>query len=244
MKPTETQISPFTENDFRTFESQQRVRIGWRTNRRKGRCVDGRYKENQMKDAPLATAGGNAGNLASALAARNALDIRSDRTLFVQALIITLGGKISSFGMHDLAEALIEEKPIHCGHFANIFADPEAYGLTGQDMDFLKRTLTELKHKGATEEILDGPHAERAIADIIRTDIDLKPRSNDAQVFVHHSALEREFLDHYAHHLAQIGAVSDESAFFQAMSQQSANHLETTVTRLPSARGISTFQVR
>ncbi|MBI2641465.1 hypothetical protein HYW87_02615, partial [Candidatus Roizmanbacteria bacterium] len=161
------------------------------------RCIDGRY-QNKEDLPPLAIPGADAGELALILATGNIYGFEVDKEKALNVLTNILGG-VKQFNFHSDHHGNPNIPTSGCGHMKMLTLNPKSYHLEKDQIDFINRTLTNIKKQGAKETILEGDHQEGA-ALTIKGQYGIFPRFTletegddiETQAFVFHSTLVNE----------------------------------------------------
>lgn len=238
-----------TQEQVELFTSLTKTQLT--TKCRTSRCVDGRYKD--LQDFPMiAKPGGDAGDLLAAFAALNELGIEVDSSEVVKAIVAEVGG-IDKFCFHtdDHAEEESGSKPgMGCGHLKQAKLDPEAYGVTAQQMDFIFTELPGFISSGATQEVLHGDHAEQAVIVVDSEHYGLKPQATAQdgtflEAFIYEKTIHEQQLDVLASELqsiiAQNGMVKEQQEIRLALEHAFSKQLSQTLNRL--AKDLPVYQV-
>lgn len=201
----------------------------------KGRCcVDGR---DPNKD-PISIPGADAGIVAILLAARTKLEIDITRKELVEEFLALIGG-IENFHVHD-----IDTDPIHCGHIKNILEHHREYGLDKEDKEWFEEFLRTANAKTHKQKRLEGEHAEKAILVVKANNWSVKHKNTKGdQIFVFHEALSDRFLNNTVQRIAGDHSEINGKELGKTMKTILNRHLETTLSYLPSAQGLPTYQV-
>lgn len=203
------------------------------------RCIDGRYS-NEKNLPALAIPGADAGELALILATANVCGLEIDRRKAFQSLINTVGG-VKNLRFHTDSHA--DSKVIcgGCGYVREIKADPQAFNLLKEDIDFILQQAEEAKKKGAQEVLLLGNHEEGAVL-TVRGPYGLYTQDhnngvNVSQVFVFHDSLVSSRHRVLAKNLIQEKAIKtltaeDQDYLFTILSETTEDHLFEIAKRL------------
>lgn len=203
------------------------------------RCIDGRYEPNDTLE-PLAKPGGDGGDLLiiKATCEKYGIELRDDDIL--DSLIEVVGG-IKRIRFHTDVHAQHDKLGTArgCGHLKQASIDPEAYGVTSKDIDYIFDSLDSYKQQGSSETILAGDHLESAII-VIKSEIysvkSMEVRNGiSTQVFVYQKTLDNKRRRLLAKSLANkmIGAFRSEAEYlYQALSETSDEQLLETLNRL------------
>lgn len=168
------------------------------------RCIDGRY---EGRVPPLAKSGADAGDLMISCAAFSKLGIDPASKWYeiLQAVLDTVGG-VKKFRFHTDEHA--EGEGAGCGHLKKALEDPDPYKLSRESMELIFEELKNLKQQGAREDVLQGPHREKAVLLITSRTHSVSPRIDEGgtsnEVFVLHATLLKTRMDLLAEHLLPI----------------------------------------
>jgi len=215
------------------------------------RCIDGRYKLSKMLP-PLAFPGADLGELALLFATGNCYGFECDGKKTIETLVDVIGG-VKNFQLHSDCHSNKKIPGSGCGHYKQINLDPKAYDLEKKQIDFIKKTMMEIKKAGVHETILEGEHLEGAML-FVKGDYSIYPgfsveigeRTTNVQVFVYQTSLVNARHRALAEKLVKNNAVklfpgNDAEYLYEVLSEMSENHLFETVKRLAS--GIPIYQV-
>lgn len=203
------------------------------------RCIDGRYS-NEKNLPALAIPGADAGELALILAAANVCGLDIDKQKAFQSFVDTVGG-VKNVRFHTDSHAKKEVICGGCGYIREIKADPQAFNLVKEDVDFILQQAEDAKKKGAQEILLLGNHEEGAFI-IVRGSYGLYTQYhtngvNVSQVFVFHDSLVNSRHRVLAKNLIQEKAIKtlteeDQDYLFTILSETTDNHLFEIAKRL------------
>jgi hypothetical protein len=212
------------------------------------RCVDGRYEN--IDNCPLiAKPGGDVGDVMAAFGALNLLQ-QSLPVEKVVNLVVEVVGSSKNFQFHSDDHANANEPGMGCGHFKHAKTDPEAFGVTAEQMLALNNILLQLLEQGAHQEILHGDHAEQAVIVVDSTSYGLLPllRQNEevSEAFVYHKTLHTQQLDKLAQGLqtalAEQGVAMEEQIVRKALDDSFGKQLTEILKRL--AAGLPVYTAR
>lgn len=209
------------------------------------RCVDGRYEG--IEDMPMiAKPGGDVGDVMAAFGALNLLKLTLPPETVLNAVIQVAGG-VEHFNFHTDDHAEPSEVGLGCGHTKQAKLDPEAYGVTAEQMEFIVGQLPGLLEKGAHQEVLHGDHAEQAVIVVdsethgVMPLIRLGPTVREA--FIYQKTIHTEQLDLVVRllqeALAADGQVVEEQALRTAIYDAFGKQLGETLKRL--AKGLPVY---
>jgi spore germination protein YaaH len=211
-------------------------------------CVDGRYQD----AAKLAKPGANAGDVMVAMAALRALGVVVDHQKVIDLVVDLVGGP-GAFAFHTDTHAEHDQKGpgMGCGHLKQAFTEPEAYGLTHQDMDYLMQKLPKLMEQGAQQTVLEGDHQEQAVVVVNAENYTVKPnvQSNGsvAEAFVFQRTANDKHLQALAEKLAQLLVAEhpniNHEQVHQTVFQVSDQQLQETLRRLAKDLRVYTVTV-
>ena len=215
------------------------------------RCVDGRYDGDNSLPA-IATPGGDAGYIMAGFAAVNSLGLSVNPELVIKATIQACGG-VSQFQFHsdEHAEHDHSGTGMGCGHLKQARQDPESYGVTKEQMEFLFGKLPQLIQDGAYEEILQGDHQEQMTLVIDSSNYSIKPnRVNEAgeleEAFVYQMTLDKVGLEKLSAELFDILSKQNiaigKDALHKAVIEASDNQRAETLKRL--SQGLPRYLVK
>src|SRR6476469_259842 len=136
------QVQTFVEKNRRELNDKNKL----------ARCVDGRYEN--IADMPLAAKpGADAGDLMALFGALNILGQSLPDEAALKIIIDSLGGA-QNFRFHTDDHADQSVPGIGCGHIKQAKLDPESYGVTAEQMEFILNELPKLLEQGANQEVL------------------------------------------------------------------------------------------
>ncbi len=203
------------------------------------RCIDGRYS-NEKNLPALAIPGADVGELALILASANVCGLDIDKQKVLQCLADVVGG-VENLRFHTDSHAKSQVVCGGCGYMREIKADPQAFNLVSEDVDFILQKAEDAKKKGAQEVILLGNHEEGAII-TIRGPYGLYTQySNNGarvlQVFVFHDSLISSRHRALAKNLIQEQAIKtlnkdDQDYLFTILCETTQDHLFEIAKRL------------
>lgn len=207
------------------------------------RCVDGRYQG--MANFPMiAKPGADAGDVMAAFGALNLLGKTLPSEAVLNAVVNVVGG-VQKFAFHTDDHAEPTQPGMGCGHIGQAVADPESFGVTAEQMQFIVSELPKLLEQGAQQEVLHGEHGEQAVIVVNSETHGLLPMlrigDNLREAFVYHKTLHTQQLDKLAKGLqealaAQGEAVEDfqiRKALDDAFGKQLAEILKRLAKGLP-----------
>ncbi len=203
------------------------------------RCIDGRYTNDNLE--PLAKPGADIGDLMSLFSLNNeqALGLSNDDIFDIFMKVL---GEYSNVRIHTDEHCCHEKDEkkqcLGCGHFKQATIDPDAYGLSEEDVDFIFDKLVFLKSKGVKNDILEGEHLESGVVILNSQKYSIKPAFLEngklLEVFVYHKTLDDKRRREYAKelNLALNNEKFDEEFLYEALTGVSDNQLFETVSRL------------
>lgn len=202
------------------------------------RCIDGRY-ENTGALAMIAKPGGDVGDVMALFGALNFLKISLPNEAVLAIVVEAVGGaQHFNFDTDDQTEPT--DFAAGCDHFAQARFNPEAYGLTAEQISFISMQLPLLVQQGAKQEVLHGGHAEQAVIVVDSETHSVSPLlhlgENVRATFVYQKTLHTEQLDGLARKLqealASAGQVIEQDALRTAIYDTSAKQFATTLQLL------------
>ncbi|QQG44312.1 MAG: hypothetical protein HYW86_00105 [Candidatus Roizmanbacteria bacterium] len=216
------------------------------------RCIDGRY-ENSSDLPALGIPGGDLGDLAIIAAAGNEFGFEVNLQKTSDTLIEFVGG-VGNFSFHTDSHAVKNLAAGGCGHIKLITTENEAYKVTKEQAESIKKTAQELKEKGANEVVLHGDHMEGAVL-VVRGDYGIKPQYElqtdeggikKVQVFIFHRTLVDSRHKELSQKLIENKAVKlfenqDAEYLYEVLSEETDNHLFETARHL--AKNLRIFEV-
>ena len=231
----------FVQNNIYKIDSANMLR----------RCVDGRYDGTDSLPA-IATPGGDAGYVMAGLAAVNSLGLSVNPELVIKATQQACGG-VSKFQFHtdEHAEHDQADTGMGCGHLKQARQDPESYGVTKEQMEFLFAELPRLIQDGAYQEILKGDHQEQMTLVIDSSNYSIKPnRVNEAgeleEAFVYQMTLDKVGLEKLSAEffdiLAKQNITVEKDVLQKAIMDASDNQRAETLKRL--SQGLPRYLVK
>lgn len=210
-----------------------------------GRCVDGRYEK--IENLPMiAKPGADAGDIMIVFGALNVLGKSIDNDKVFDIVVSNVGG-IDKFNFHTDDHADQSVPGLGCGHLKQAKADPIAYGLKQDQIDFIFEQLPQAIAQSAHQEVLHGDHAEQAVIVVDSETHGVKPLSrNDEnlhEAFIYQKTLHEKQLDKLAQALqiefAAQGNVVEELEAKNALDSTFAKQLGETLKRL--ANGLPVY---
>lgn len=215
------------------------------------RCIDGRY-ENAETLAPLAIAGGDAGQLAILLAASQVYAFDVDIKKSAEVLAELVGGA-QHLGLHTDAHADGSVVCAGCGHMRLMRANPSAYNISPDQITLLDELIGDLEKKGAKEIKLEGDHIEGAVL-FVEGNFGVFPRyqmltddgTKTVEVFIHHRTLVNQRQKLFAEKLIEANTVTlagglDAEYLYEVLSEQADDHLLETAGKL--AHGLPMYGI-
>lgn len=202
------------------------------------RCVDGRY-ENISNFPMIAKPGADAGDVMAAFAALNILGVSLPSEVVLEAVVTAIGGA-NKFAFHTDDHSEPSDIGFGCGHTKQAKNDPEAYGVTQEQMDFIFSQLPKLLEQGATQEVLHGDHAEQAVIVIDSETHGVQPLvrigNNVREAFIYQKTLHSQQLDKLVKILQEVlaayGQAVEEHAIRKALDDAFGKQLAETLKRL------------
>lgn len=216
---------------------------------RRSRCVDGRYED--QKNCPMISKpGADAGDIMAAFGALNILNQTLPNEVVLQTIVNAIGGE-SKFSFHTDDHAEPTQPGMGCGHLKQAKADPAAYGVTQEQMDFLFNELPKLLAKGAHQEVLHGDHAEQAVVVVDSETYGVVPLvrvgSNLREAFVYHKTLHTQQMDALSkglqEALATQGQVVEDFQIRKALDDAFGKQLTETLKRLAEGLPVYTAMI-
>lgn len=209
------------------------------------RCVDGRYEN--ITDCPMiAKPGGDAGDVMALYGALNILGKNLPMETPLNLVIENVNGT-EHFNFHTDDKANPTDVGLGCGHVKQAKLDPDAYGLTAEQINFLVEQLPSLLEKGAHQEVLHGDHAEQAVIVVDSETHGVMPLLRDgenvSEAFIYQKTLHSQQLDQLSKSLQEAiaaqGEVVEESEIRKALNDSFGKQLSETLKRL--ANGLPIF---
>ncbi len=209
------------------------------------RCVDGRYEN--IADMPMiAKPGGDVGDVMAAFGALNLMGKELAPEAVLAAVEQVIGG-IENFQFHTDAHADPESVGLGCGHFKQAKLDPDAYGVTAEQMEFIGAALPALLEQGAHQEVLQGDHAEQAVVVVDSESYGVKPLLREGEklqeAFVYQKTWHTAQLDQLANALQESLATKGEAVegaeIRTALNDAFGKQLTETLARL--AKGLPVY---
>jgi hypothetical protein len=213
------------------------------------RCVDGRYEN--LKDFPMiAKPGADAGDVMTAFGALNILKATLPSDVVINAVVTAIGGT-NKFKFHTDDHSEPSDLGVGCGHLKQALLDPESYGVTKEQMDYIFSQLPALVEQGAEQVVLHGDHAEQAVV-VIDSEthgviplIRLGPTVREA--FIYHKTLHTQQLDKLVkllqEALASQGQAVEEFEIRKAVDDAFGKQLAETLKRLASGLPVYTANI-
>lgn len=196
------------------------------------RCIDGRYQSYGYLP-PLAIPGADAGDLLIAFAALRKLHVHIPEEKVLGALLAIIGAQ----NFHSHTDRHNPAPVAGCGHVRCISQNTEEYGVTEQEVSFVKNIVTNMVARGIMCDVLEGEHEESAIIVIDSTTHSVAPRleqnGKTQEVFIYHKKLHQERLKLFAeklHILVRSSYTTDK--FIHTLNDVAAAHLKSTVSIL------------
>lgn len=215
------------------------------------RCIDGRYEKAGNLPA-LAIPGADAGELALIFATANIFGLEINEKKALRVLLDIVGG-VKNFNLHSDHHGDPKTPASGCGHVKQMKLDAKAYNLEKDQIQFLEKSLSELKKQKDNETILHGEHQEGAVI-IINGDWSVYPRGifgtelgkTNAEVFIFHQSLVNERHRILANKLIKETAMrlfpgGDAEYLYEVLSDTTDQHLFETSKRLAS--GLPIYKV-
>lgn len=202
------------------------------------RCIDGRYEG--ISDLPMvAKPGGDVGDVMALFCALNFLKISLPNETVVDIVVKSVGGPAHfNFDTDDRTEPA--DVGYGCNHFYEAKTNPENYGVTQEQIDFLGSQLPGLVQQGANQVVLHGNHAEQAVIVVDSETHGVTPllRLGESlrEAFIYQKTLHTQQLDILANQLqealATAGQVVEQDALRAAIYDASAKQLTETLKLL------------
>mgnify|MGYP007089347195 CR=1 FL=1 len=216
---------------------------------RQARCVDGRY-ENIQNFPMIAKPGGDVGDVMAAFAALNLLQKSLPNEIVLNAVVSIAGGP-QKFSFHTDDHAEPNQPGLGCGHLKQAVTDPEAFGLTNGQTDFLVAQLPNLLEQGAHQEVLHGNHAEQATIVVDSETHGIMPLirvgDNVRSAFVYQKTLHTQQLDALGkilqEELAKQGEVIEDHEIRKALDDAFGKQLTEILKRLASNLPVYTAMI-
>lgn len=202
------------------------------------RCIDGRY-ENAGDLAMIAKPGADVGDVMVLFGALNFLKISLPNEAVLAVVVEAVGGpQHFNFDTDDQTEPT--DFAAGCDHFAQARYNPEAYGLTAEQISFISTQLAGLVQQGARQEVLHGNYAEQAVIVVDSESHSISPLlhlgDNVRAAFVYQKTLHTQHLDVLAKKLQEALAVNgqaiEQDALRTAIYDASAKQLGATLKLL------------
>lgn len=230
--------------------SENRFRVN-RSNQFISRCIDGRYKNEDV--AALALCGADGGELALLYATASQYGFKIDEKKALEVLTDVVGGE-KNLRIHSDTHAQEQLPAAGCGHMKQMRTDMKSYGLEEDQIVTLNKQLDSMKKNGAKEVVLEGDHQEGAVLQVVgewgvrpQYVIESSEGNTAVQVFIHHQTLVDRRHKELAKRLIESKAVIladnlDADYLYQVMSEVTENHLMETAKRL--AKGLPIYLVK
>ncbi len=212
---------------------------------RYGRCVDGRY-ENIQNCPMIAKPGGDVGDVMVAFAALNLLQLSLPSETVFSSVLEVVGG-VKNFNFHTDDHSEPSDVGFGCGHFRLAKENPQDYGVTAEQMEFIAAQLPAMVEQGAHQEVLHGDHAEEAVIVVdsqthgVLPLIRLGPTMREA--FIYQKTFHTQQLDRLSQilqeALATAGQVVEEPQIRKAIEDAFGKQLTETLKRL--AKGLPVY---
>ncbi len=199
------------------------------------RCIDGRY-ENTGDLAMIAKPGGDVGDVMTLFSALNGLKISVPNETVLNLVVQAVGGaQYFNFDTDDQTEPT--DFAAGCDHFAQARINPDAYGLTEEQISFISTQLSGFVQQGAHQEELHGNHVEQAVIVVDSETHGVSPLlhlgNNVLSAFVYQKTLHTEQLDALANKLQEALAIDgqaiEQDALRTAIYDSSAKQLALTL---------------
>ena len=155
------------------------------------RCIDGRY--NRVEGLPaLAIPGADAGQMCIIFSACRKGNLPFNPEKVFKALI-EIVGRISNLRFHRDDHSKDQAHLSGCGYIGQISLDPKAFGLTQQDVKFVKEKVDFAIENRVEEVVLHGEHSEAAVL-LLSGNYSVYPKDDSdpneiLQTFVFHQSL-------------------------------------------------------
>lgn len=198
----------------------------------------------------IAKPGADAGDVMAAFGALNILKVVVPPELVVGAVVNAVGGT-DRFKFHTDDHSEPNELGVGCGHLKQALTDPESYGVTKEQMDYIFLQLPALVEQGAEQVVLHGDHAEQAVIVIDSEQfgviplIRLGPTLREA--FIYHKTLHTQQLDKLVNLLQEVlatqGQAFEEFAIRKALDDAFGKQLGETLKRLASGLPVYTASI-
>jgi hypothetical protein len=210
------------------------------------RCIDGRYDRVEGLPA-LAIPGADAGQMCVIFSALRSRELQFDQTQVFDTLVDVVGG-VSNLKFHKDDHEGNDSHLAGCGYVGQITKDPQAFGLTSEDVEFTKQKANFAIENGAQEVVLSGEHLESAILILFgnysvypKDEVDL---NNILQTFVFHQSLSENRNKVIAKKLIENKVVSNisEDELYELLTKSTNLHLSEIANRL--AKGLPTYKIR
>jgi len=208
------------------------------------RCIDGRYDKVEGLPA-LAIPGADAGQMCIIFSALK--NFSFDHEKIFNTLVEVVGG-IENLKFHKDDHSGNTDHLAGCGYVGQITKNPEAFGLTPEDIEFTKQKAKLAIENGASEVVLSGNHLEAAIL-VLFGNYSVYPKDETnpediLETFVFHQTLAENRNQIIAQKLIENKVVENikEEELYELLTQSTNLHLSEIAKRL--AIGLPTYQVR
>lgn len=220
------------------------------------RCIDGRYENSEDLPA-LSMAGADAGELAIIFATAREYGFEADSKKVFKTLVQVVGGEKNLRFHTDRHSTTASEQARQvlggCGHIKQMGVDPDAYQMSKDEVEFIRKCAKDSITKGAIEVNLEGDHMEGAALIVSgpwavqnQHVFQTSSGAKNAQVFVFHKTLVDKRHRELAKKLVENKAVKlfegcDEEYLYEILSNVTESHLFETAKRL--AAGLPIYSV-
>lgn len=197
------------------------------------RCIDGRYDKVNLE--PLAKPGADIGDLMTLFAANRQFNLELKNQDIFKALIKTVGGYPN---LHFHTDSHNENNFLGCGHFKQAKLNPEAYGLTSENISAIDQFLLSAVNRKAVCELLSGEHNESAVIILKGDSWSVSPvckkDKSTISCFTYHKTLDNKRRKKLAENLLPFIKL-DLDYLYQILTKTADFQLLETVSRLASS---------